>query len=239
MMSILGAFAGPGKEEEGEISYIVSDLHLGLAYFHRESFLAWLDQLPPGGRLILNGDIVDEPGAPLPAAHQAVLDRLVRESHRRPLVWVRGNHDVGWAMEDAGRIQFVDHWAIDRRLLVVHGSDLDDLMPRHGLFKWLFKRFHRLRVALGWPDVHVAQYAKKWDFLYRTLNKRVARNALRVARRRGFAAITCGHTHAAMDLAVDGRRYLNTGAWTEAPLHYLVVDPEQIRLQVYEDGRGR
>jgi UDP-2,3-diacylglucosamine pyrophosphatase LpxH len=224
--------------EQARLCFIVSDLHLGSAYFQCEYFLSWLDALPQGAGLILNGDIVDEPRRPLQPEHLAVLDRLVRESHRRPVVWVWGNHDANFMPQDPGAIRFADSWEIGRRLLVVHGDDLDELMPRHGLFKWVFRKLHGLRLALGFRNVHVAEYAKKWNFLYRVLSNHVARNALRAARRLDFEAITCGHTHAAMEIEQGGRRYLNTGAWTEKPLYYLRVDAENIDLQVYEDGRA-
>lgn len=217
---------------------MVSDLHLGSRYFCHDNFLEWLAGLPDSAPLILNGDIIDDPRTPLDEAHRAVLERLVRESHCRPLVWVYGNHDEGVALEDPGRIHFARRWQLGHRLLIVHGDSLDELMPRHNLFKKVFKLIHRLRVRLGFPDMHVAQYAKKWQLFYRVLNDHVARKALKAARTQGFEAITCGHTHAAMDLRQGGVRYLNTGAWTEEPHHFLEVDAEGIRLRAYPNGKG-
>ena len=217
-----------------ESFFILSDLHLGNSYFHHNEFIAWLDHLPERAALILNGDVIDEPKRVLPPEHQAVLGRLVDESKRRLVVWVYGNHDADFHIEDAGQIQFADSWEIEKRLLIVHGNDLDDIMPNHGLFKWLFRRFHRFCVKLGFGDVHVAEYAKKWSLLYRVLNERVANNALRTAEQFGFAAITCGHTHGAMDIQRGQQRYLNTGAWTERPLHYVWVGTSAIELRVYE-----
>ncbi len=217
-----------------ESFFIVSDLHLGNSYFHQHNFLTWLEQLPERAALILNGDVIDEPKRVLPPEHSLVLERLVAESQRRLVVWVYGNHDADFHMEDAGEIQFANRWEIGKRLLIVHGNDLDDVMPNHGLFKWLFRRLHRLCVKLGFGDVHVAEYAKKWSLLYRVLNERVANNALRSAEQLGFAAITCGHTHAAMDIQRGQLRYLNTGAWTERPLHYIWVGESEIELRVYE-----
>ena len=60
--------------------FIVSDLHLGSAYFYHRHFLSWLDTLPQGVPLVLNGDVIDRPGQALPAAHRAVLERLVNAS---------------------------------------------------------------------------------------------------------------------------------------------------------------
>ena len=217
-------------------SYIVSDLHLGSDYFHCDDFLAWLETLPEGARLVLNGDTIDKPKRPLGSEHRAVLQRLVDESCRRPVVWVHGNHDAHFVLDDPGQIQFVYCLQIDKRLLVVHGHDFDSLMPKHGIFKEIFRALHRLRILLGFPDVHVAHYAKKWNFFYRVLNERVANNALNGACDQGFAAVTCGHTHAAMEVERDGVRYINTGAWTEKPLHYISVDAETIALHTYENG---
>ena len=47
---------------------IVSDLHLGSVYFQDRAFLAWLDALPEGAQLVLNGDVVDKLDRPLPAS---------------------------------------------------------------------------------------------------------------------------------------------------------------------------
>lgn len=218
-------------------TYIVSDLHLGSPYFCRQNFVAFLDDLPPGARLVLNGDTIDEPGEPLPPAHAEVLRRLVSESHTRHVVWVYGNHDKGFALTDPGRIEFVRRWQVDDRLLVIHGDRLDSIMPRHRLFRAAFKKLHRLRIRLGFDDVHVAHYAKRWGFLYRVLSEHVARRAIDAAEREGFHAVTCGHTHAPMAVERGGRRYLNTGAWTEEPNHYVAVTGGTIDLRVYPNGQ--
>ena len=225
----------PLQEAQGSSpAFIVSDLHLGSPYCHHLPFLAWLAALPAAVPLIINGNIIDDPRHALGPEHQAVLQRLIAESHQRPLIWVHGNHDEDLDLGDTGQIQFVRHWTIGQRLLIVHGDDLDEVMPRHQLFKRIFKLVHRLHVKLGFPDVHVAQYAKKWGLLYRVLNQHVARKALRVARSQGFAAVTCGHTHSAMDLREGQVRYLNTGAWTEEPHHFIAVTPDDIQLCVYQ-----
>ncbi len=217
-------------------AYIVSDLHLGSEFFRSQAFTAWLRQLPAGAQVVLNGDVIDAPEhvERLPYAHRQVLDLLAEQSHQRPVYWVYGNHDEGLHLNGAGAIRFVDRWSMDKRLLAVHGHDLDTVMPRHSAFKWVFRRLHRLLIFLGASRVHVAQYAKKWRLLYDVLNRHVAHNAARAAHELGFEAIVCGHTHAAMDTMVHGIRYLNTGAWTEPPLCYVVADAHSIRLEVYD-----
>ena len=216
-----------------KLYYIVSDLHLGNVYSHHHAFDNWLQNLPEKATLVLNGDVIDDPKLPLSNAHEQILYKIVAESHKRRVIWVYGNHDADFHMVDSGEIEFVSEWAIEKRLHIVHGNNLDDLMSRHGLFKWVFRRIHQLSVALGLRDMHVAEYAKKWGLLYHILNERVARNAISEVERLGFEAITCGHTHAAMDIQRSGKRYINTGAWTEQPIHYVRVDTTSISLCVY------
>ena len=216
--------------------FVVSDLHLGNRYFNHQAFMAWLDQLPLNATLVLNGDIIDDPTQPLNGCHGSVLKRIIAESSRRSVIWIHGNHDADFRMEDVGEIQFLREWNIGHQLLIVHGHKLDDVMPNHPVFKWFFRRFHDLCVMFGLRDMHVAQYAKHWPRLYKVLNNRVVRNGIKFAKSKGFSAIVCGHTHFALDDNNSDVRYLNTGSWTELPLHYLSVDSDNIVLHewVYE-----
>ena len=59
------------------------------------------------------------------------------------------------------------------------------------------------------------------------------KNAVDCARESGFEAITCGHTHYVEDSVYKGVRYINTGTWTEEPLHYVSICPDTIRLANY------
>ena len=58
-------------------------------------------------------------------------------------------------------------------------------------------------------------------------------DAVKFAKENGFGAIACGHTHQPEDRTVQGVRYINTGAWTEYPPHYLMVNDKEIRLERY------
>jgi UDP-2,3-diacylglucosamine pyrophosphatase LpxH len=78
--------------------------------------------------------------------------------------------------------------------------------------------------------MHVAHYAKRFPRLYDILCRHVRLNAVEFAREHGYAAITCGHTHFAEDVMVDGIRYINTGAWTEAPVVCLWMDDVDMKL---------
>ena len=109
-------------------------------------------------------------------------------------------------------------------------------MPFNGWFLQCFEVLHSLRMKLGAPPVHVAEYAKHFGFLYSFLRKSVSKNAVEHARENGYPAVACGHVHFVEDTVIRGVRYLNLGAWTEMPCHCLLIDDGSIRLVTVEDA---
>ena len=61
-------------------------------------------------------------------------------------------------------------------------------------------------------------------------------NAVNYAAENGFKAVTCGHTHYAEEQFFRGIRYINTGAWTEEPAHYVWVSGTEMTLKKATDG---
>jgi UDP-2,3-diacylglucosamine pyrophosphatase LpxH len=103
-------------------------------------------------------------------------------------------------------------------------------------FMKAFKLLHKVRVRLGARPVHVAEYAKKWEFFYKILRKNVMTNAVKCALENGFESVTCGHTHYAEDIVFNGVRYINTGAWTEVPSSFLHMINKELLLKKFEVG---
>ncbi len=211
-------------------SIIISDLHIGSRYFQFGIFERFIEKLPHDYELILNGDIIDSPYAKMEASDQEALDLLKKISCRQKVVWIRGNHDNGYVPKNIGKIIFISSYSIGKRLLITHGDDFDDIMPRSRLFIKAFNLMHKLRIKMGARPVHVAEYAKKWKAFYRILRKNVALNAVKCAAENGFEAVTCGHTHFPEDMTLDGIRYINTGAWTESPAYYLHLTANEMGL---------
>lgn len=210
---------------------IVSDLHIGLPQFHRQEFMDLVQSLSTDTALILNGDTIDDCHQQLSADDQSVIDFLRDESLRRTVIWLNGNHDDDFRLEDSGQIRYDSHLKIGDRLLIAHGDDFDGIMLRNLWFVRIFKCLHDLRVWLGASPVHVAETAKKWlPFLYRILTSEVRNNAVKCAIENGVEAITCGHTHYVEDTLCEGVRYINTGAWTEQPLCHILVTEDSIEL---------
>lgn len=213
---------------------VVSDLHIGLPYFRKTAFMQFVESLDDRTSLILNGDIVDNPHQCLEPPDQAVLELLVAQSFRRQVTWIYGNHDEDFRMANPGEIEFRRSLALGTRLMVVHGDDFDTVMPNNRWFLRLFKFCHNLRLRMGADPVHVAEIAKRWTpLLYRVLTEQVKKNAVDCALENGFQAITCGHTHYAEDTTIRGVRYINTGTWTEDPLHYISIGPNELHLASY------
>ena len=215
---------------------IISDIHLGSRYCRCETFHRFLDTLPANATLILNGDTVDRWQRKLNERQREALDRVIAESYKRHVIWIRGNHDWHVKLEDPGRIQIETSYSIGNRLYLNHGYDFDDVMTAGLVFKLLFRGIHELRILLGARSIHVAHYAKRWPKLYDVLRKRVANRAVAYAGRHGYAAVTCGHTHSPEDDRIDGIRYINTGAWTESDIYYLLVTDTDIELRQFEES---
>jgi UDP-2,3-diacylglucosamine pyrophosphatase LpxH len=215
---------------------IVSDLHIGSAYFLRENFMQFLQNVPQSYEFILNGDIVDNPYGKMKLADRQILDCFGEMSLQQKVVWVRGNHDNGYIPDNLGKIQIKQHHALQKRLFITHGDFFDEVMPRSQMFIKAFKMLHDLRVKLGARPVHVAQYAKKWKSFYEYLRKNVMLNAVNYAAANGFEAVTCGHTHFAEEYFINEIRYLNTGAWTEQPTYYVRVTDNEMTLKKTADS---
>jgi UDP-2,3-diacylglucosamine pyrophosphatase LpxH len=222
---------------------IISDLHIGSHYLQSRILEDFLEAIPKDHEFIMNGDIIDQPYLRMTKSDQRILDRIEQISLGQKVVWIQGNHDNGYTPTDLGKVKVTRSYSIGKRLLITHGDDFDDIMPRSRVFMKAFKLMHALRVKLGAKPVHVAEYAKKWKSLYRVLRNGVMRNAVNFAHENGYTAVTCGHTHFAEDLVLNGVRYINTGAWTELPAHFLYVTPQNMMLSrvdhVFPSGRGQ
>jgi UDP-2,3-diacylglucosamine pyrophosphatase LpxH len=210
---------------------IVSDLHIGSRHFLFLDFERFLKNLPEDHELILNGDIIENPYMELLPSHQRILDLIEQVSFHQKVVWILGNHDIGYTPKRLGEVQFKKLYTLENRLLIVHGYDFDEIMPKNQGFIKAFKVMHNLRVKLGARPVHVAKYAKKWEILYKVLCNNVMTNAVKCAIENGYEAVVCGHTHYPEDRFFNGIRYINTGAWTELPAFYLLATDSELILK--------
>ncbi len=213
-------------------TFVTSDLHLGCRQSRAGEFIDFLCGLPDGARLVLNGDIVshycDEDD--LEGKQKEALAAIVRESYEREVIWVRGNNDRYLTLRDPGQISFVYDYAIDKQLYIAHGNRFDRLMPLARIFLIPVRLVYDGICRLFRKETHVAEFAKRFNVLYRVLCRHVARNAVRYARKHGYEAVTCGHTHYPEESIIDDVRYLNTGCWTENSCRVVIVDGSSVEL---------
>jgi UDP-2,3-diacylglucosamine pyrophosphatase LpxH len=210
---------------------VVSDLHIGSQYFLHQGFESFLENIPKDCELILNGDVIDDPNQILRPAHQRILKLIDQVSCRQRVIWVKGNHDNGYVPNGFKHIHFKTRYSIDDRLLISHGYDFDDIMPRSRMFIQSFKFMHDLMIKFGSKPVDVASYAKKFECLYKVLRDNVMKNAVNCALENGYEAVICGHTHYPEDRVYNGIRYMNTGSWTELPLFYFQMTESEMTLK--------
>lgn len=210
---------------------IISDVHLGSRYCHFGEFLGFVRSLPAGVNLVLNGDIVNHRHRLLLPKHQEGIELLRDESLRRRVVWIRGNNERDYKPDDPGYIEFVNDFAIGKRLYIAHGHQFETIMRQCRPLLILIRRIHGALTALLRRPAHVAAFAKRWPHLYKILLDQVAGRAVAYARANGYESVTCGHTHHPEERAVEGIRYLNTGAWTEMPVHYVWLSDDELGLR--------
>jgi UDP-2,3-diacylglucosamine pyrophosphatase LpxH len=210
---------------------VVSDLHIGSPYFLLQGFENFLKNIPEDCELILNGDVIDDPNQKLQPDHHRILKRIDEISRRQRVIWVRGNHDNSYIPNGFKHIHFKTRYTLDGKLLISHGYDFDNIMPRSRMFIQSFKLMHGLMIKLGSRPVHVADYAKKFGRLYKVLRDNVMKNAVHCALENGYEAVICGHTHFPEDRVLNGIRYMNTGAWTELPAFYLQMTGNEMTLR--------
>jgi uncharacterized membrane protein YdjX (TVP38/TMEM64 family)/UDP-2,3-diacylglucosamine pyrophosphatase LpxH len=216
--------------------YITSDLHLGLKQCKKNLFIDFLQQLPDNAILILNGDTVTHfySDETLSDEHKEVIAALRRESFQREIIWIRGNNDGKLNLSDPGNIRYARDCAIAKRLYITHGDRFDWIMPSTRVILIPIRVIYYSLAKLRGSNKHVAEYAKRFSGLYAVLCRHVASNAARYAKRHGYQAVTCGHTHYTEDRQISGIRYLNTGCWTEDDTAVVIVDNQNISLHSAE-----
>jgi UDP-2,3-diacylglucosamine pyrophosphatase LpxH len=210
---------------------VVSDLHLESVHTLSDQIALFIENLPEGCDLILNGDIIDSSYPSLPRKNLQILDQISQESFRRNIVWILGNHDDCSLLRDRGRINFKRIHTVDNRLLITHGNELDKTKARIQQLLKPFKLIQAILVRSGLRPVNVAHLATKFEPFYRLYRRNLMLDAVKFAKQKGFGAVACGHTHYPEDRIVQGVRYINTGAWTQYPPYYLVINDREIGLK--------
>lgn len=216
----------------------LSDLHLGFRHARvRElnDFLAGID----AERIVLVGDIVDALSlarrAYWSADHtQVVRTLLARQRAGVRLVYIPGNHDASLAMlaqmlqgQFEVHREYVHRSARGERLLVIHGDQLDALMPcprwlshlgdaLHGAIVMLSHQLNDARRLFGRPYYPLTERIKLRIGTSVRYIEQFEQLAAARARTEGYDGVVCGHIHRANLRRIQGTLYCNSGDWVES-----------------------
>ena len=223
---------------------IISDLHLGSENCQAKNLCRLLEQIAdqelPTARLILNGDLFDSIDfRRLKKSHWKVLSLLRKLSDRIDIVWICGNHDgsaevishlLGVAVEEEYVLTSGGY-----RILVLHGHVFDEFIDNHPVLSFLADGVYRLLQRLDRTH-SFAKLAKKGSKTFLRCTWAVQAKSVEHARRKGCAAVCCGHTHVAGEACAGDVWYFNSGCWTELPCTYLTVADGDVRLHAFDPG---
>lgn len=235
-----------GKEEEKDEkneprryrTVWISDIHLGFRGCNAELLLDFLRNVECD-TLYLVGDIVDvwemERRMFWPQAHNNVVRTILgKAKHDCTVIYVPGNHDEvlrDFAGMDFGNVQIrrqaIHTTADNRKLLVMHGDEMDSVVQCSRVIAVLGSRAYDLLLRLN-RYINAARklFGKPYWSLAAFLKHKV-KNAVNFissfengvaheAKRRRVDGVVCGHIHRAEIRMIDGILYCNDGDWVES-----------------------
>jgi UDP-2,3-diacylglucosamine pyrophosphatase LpxH len=219
-------------------SAFISDVHLGSRDCRAAELLEFLERLEVE-TLFLVGDIVDVWSLRRrfywPAEHNAVVRAILAKARAGvKVIYIPGNHD-----EDARSVcgsmfgnlhvrrRYVHSTADGRRLLVLHGDELDGAVQcspwlarlgggAYALALWLNRCLNSGRRLLRLPHWSLANYLKMRIGNAVRHIEAFERAAADLARQQGLDGVVCGHIHRASLRDIDGTLYCNDGDWVES-----------------------
>jgi UDP-2,3-diacylglucosamine pyrophosphatase LpxH len=235
----------------------ISDVHLGSAASRADAAAAFLKHVECD-TLYLVGDIIDmwrlRSRWYWPETHNKFIRRVLKMAkHGTRVVFIPGNHDEharDYAGLNFGGVELVReavHTTADgRRLLVVHGDEIDAVVRHHRALSVLGSvAYDKLVTINRWSNViRRGMGLQPWS-LSAAIKQRVKRACQHIAKyeqtladeaaRRGLDGVVCGHIHKAeiRDIAAtDGRtvQYFNCGDWVESLTALVEHDDGTLRV---------
>ena len=188
--------------------------------------------------LYVVGDLIDiwqlRRGIYWPQAHNDVIQKILRKARKGTrVVYIPGNHDemvaqfVGLYGNIVVENQVIHETADGRRILVIHGHELDTVVQN---IKWLavlgdvgyqfllslnpLINFFRRRFGLGYWSL--SAYAKKRVKDAVSFIGRFEEEVVRYAANHKVDAVLCGHIHSAAIRKIGATTYYNCGDWVES-----------------------
>ncbi|MFM8808252.1 MAG: UDP-2,3-diacylglucosamine diphosphatase [Chthoniobacterales bacterium] len=226
----------------------ISDVHLGTRGSQAAALLEFLRD-HEFETLYLVGDLLDiwslRRRRYWPQSHNDVIQKLLRKARKGTrLVYIPGNHDefVAEFPGEFGNVeiapQAVHTTADGRRILVMHGHELDTVVQNMGWLAHVGDLGYQLLLQLNRPVHWVRNRLGLAPWSLSAYVKSRVKNAVnfigdfeeaigRYAADHGAQAVLCGHIHTPAIRQIGKISYYNSGDWVESC------------TALIEDGAGR
>lgn len=215
----------------------ISDVHLGTRGSRAADLLEFLKETE-FETLYLVGDLVDvwalRRGIFWPQEHNDVIQKILRKARKgTEVIYITGNHDEFLTRFHGqyGGISLqknaVHLTAEGRRILVIHGHELDTVVQNLGWLAHvgdvgytLLMRCNGLvngvRRMFGLRPWSLSAYVKAEVKNVVSFIGHFEEAVVRYARDFDVDAVLCGHIHTAAEREIQGIAYYNTGDWVES-----------------------
>jgi UDP-2,3-diacylglucosamine pyrophosphatase LpxH len=209
--------------------------------------------------LYLVGDLIDiwalRRGIYWPQEHNDVIQKLLRKGRKgTEIIYIIGNHDeflsafFGHYASVELRKNAIHTTAAGRKILVIHGHELDTIVQNLG---WLahvgdigyvllmrcngLVNFFRRLFGLGhWS---LSSYVKAEVKNVVSFIGKFEKSVVRYARDHGVDAVLCGHIHTPAQREIEGITYYNCGDWVESLT--ALVEHYDGRIELLEFDQNR
>lgn len=215
---------------------IISDLHLGSSISQPEKVIKVLKSYS-FRKLILLGDVFDSLDfRNLDEKSWELLTYIGKALKNKKIRWVVGNHDfelvkIFKTLMNA-KIYETYTWHYKKnRYLATHGHQFDRFLINNQLLSSFTSNIYYLVYKLDTEDKKVSKFIKKKSKGWLRLTKRVARKAIKLAKKEDANFVFCGHTHKAISKSGKGVRYFNSGCFTDSPCTYITINDGSIEIR--------
>ena len=215
----------------------ISDVHLGTRGSKAGVLLDFLKDAE-FETLYLVGDLIDiwalRRGIYWPQEHNDVIQKLLRKGRKgTEIIYIIGNHDEflsafhGHYASVTLQKNAIHETADGRRLLIMHGHELDTVVQNMGWLAHLGDIGYVLLMRCNWIVNFIRRLAGLGHWSLSAYVKAEVKNVVsfigkfeesivRYAKDYNVQGVLCGHIHTASVREIDGTAYYNCGDWVES-----------------------
>ena len=215
----------------------ISDVHLGSRGSKAEALLQFLREYE-FETLYIVGDFIDiwqlRRGIYWPQSHNDVIQKILRAGRKGSrVIYIPGNHDefVASFFGHFGAVEIMQrdiHTTADgRRLLVIHGHELDTVVQNIKWLAFVGDVGYQLLLKLNHPVNTIRRWLGLEYWSLSAYVKKSVKNAVsfigafeqaivQYARRDDVVGVVCGHIHTPVIRMIENTAYYNSGDWVES-----------------------